>query len=90
MEELILVHLNPVSLEQEVYILSNNTETVPLIRKCTTEELPSVVAMSAAKYNIHYVKLAGSAAYAEEIRNRITEKVSTCFGADNDFVIELM
>lgn len=90
MEELILVHLNPVSLEQEVYILSNNTEMVPLIRKCTTEELPSVVAMSAAKYNIHYVKLAGSVAYAEEIRNRITEKVGTCFGADNDFVIELM
>ena len=90
MEELILVRLNPVELEQEVYIMSNNVETVPLIRKCTTEELSSVVAMSAAKYNIHYIKLAGSKTYATEIRNRLTEKINTCFGADNDFVIELM
>ena len=90
MEEMIVVRLNPVGLEQEVYIMSNSVETVPLVRKCTTEELPSMVAMSAAKYNIHYVKLAGSKVYAEEIRNRVTEKVSTCFGADNDFVIELM
>jgi hypothetical protein len=90
MEELILVRLNPVELEQEVYIMSNNAETVPLVRKCTTEELPSMITMSAAKYNIHYIKLAGSQVYAEEIRNRVTEKVSTCFGADNDFIIELM
>ena len=90
MEEIIVVRLNPVALEQEVYIMSNDTETVPLIRKCTTEELPSVVTMSAAKYKIHHIKLAGSKVYAEEIRNRVTEKVSTCFGADNDFIIELM
>lgn len=90
MEEMIVVRLDPVELEQEVYIISNSVEKVPLVRKCKTEELPSMVTMSAAKYNIHYVKLAGSKVYAEEIRNRVTEKVSTCFGADNDFVIELM
>ena len=90
MEEMIVVRLDPVALEQEVYILSNNTETVPLVRHCKTEELPSVITMSAAKYNIHYIKLAGSRIYAEEIRNRVTEKVSTCFGTDNDFIIELM
>ena len=90
MEEMIVVRLNPVGLEQEIYIMSNNVETVPLVRKCKTDELPSTVAMSAAKYNIHHIKLAGSKVYAEEIRNRVTEKVSTCFGADNDFVIELM
>ena len=90
MKELIAVRLNPVELQQEVYIMSSSTETVPLIRKCTIDELPSMVAMSAAKYGIHHIKLAGSAVYAEEIRNRVTEKVSTCFGADNDFIIELM
>ena len=90
MEELILVRLDPVALEQEVYIISNNVEMVPLVRKCTTDELPSVVTMSAAKYNIHHIKLAGSKAYTEEIRNRVTEKVSTCFGVNNDFIIELM
>ena len=39
MEEMIIVRLNPVVLEQEVYIMSNNVESVPLIRKCTLEEL---------------------------------------------------
>lgn len=90
MEEMIIVRLNPVELNQEVYIMSNNVEMVPLIHRCTLEELPSVIAMSAAKHNIHYVKLAGSKPYTEEIRNRVTEKINICFGKDNDFIIELM
>lgn len=90
MEEMIIVRLNPVELQQEVYIMSSNIETIPLTRKCTLEELPSTIAMSAAKYNINHIKLAGSKVYAEEIRNRVTEKINTCFGADNGFLIELM
>ena len=90
MEEIIVVRLNPVELQQEVYIMSSNVETIPLIRKCTLEELPSTIAMSAAKYNINHIKLAGSKVYAEEIRNRVTEKINTCFGSDNGFLIELM
>lgn len=90
MEELIVIRLNPVEIQQEVYIISSNTETVPLVQKSNINELPSVVAMSAAKYNIHHIKLAGAKDYAEEIRNKLTEKVNTCFGASNDFVIELM
>ena len=90
MEEMIIVRLNPVALEQEVYIMSNNTVEVPIVRKCNLEELPSMIAMSAAKYNINYIKLAGSKVYATEIRNRVTEKINTCFGADNNFLIELM
>lgn len=90
MEELILVRLNPVELQQEVYIMSNSLETIPLTQKCTIDELPSMIAMSAAKYNIHYIKLAGSKTYAAEICNRLTEKINTCFGANNDFLIELM
>ena len=90
MEEMIVVCLDPVALEQEVYIMSNNMEHIPLVRKCSLEELPSMVAMSAAKYSINHIKLAGSKVYAEEIRNRVTEKINTCFGADNGFLIELM
>lgn len=90
MEEMIIVRLNPVELQQEVYIMSSNVQTIPLTRKCTLEELPSTIAMSAAKYNINHIKLAGSKAYAEEIRNRVTEKINTCFGVDNGFLIELM
>lgn len=90
MEEMIIVRLSPVELHQEVYIMSSNAETIPLMHKCTLEELPSTIAMSAAKYNINHIKLAGLKMYAEEIRNRITEKINTCFGVDNDFLIELM
>ena len=90
MEEMIIVCLDPVVLEQEVYIMSNNVEKIPLVRKCTLEELPSMVVMSAAKYNISHIKLAGSEVYTTEIRNRVTEKINTCFGADNNFLIELM
>ena len=90
MEEMIIVRLDPVALEQEVYIMSNNVENIPLVRKCTLEELPSTIAMSAAKHDISHIKLAGSKVYATEIRNRITEKISTCFGVDNNFIIELM
>ena len=90
MEEMIVVRLNPVELQQEVYIMSNKIENVPLTHKCTLKELPSTIAMSAAKYNINHIKLAGSKTYAEEIRNIITEKINTCFGADNGFLIELI
>ena len=90
MEEIIIVRLDPVALEQEVYIMSNSVENIPLIRKCSLEELPSMIAMSAAKYNINHIKLAGSKVYTTEIRNRVTEKINTCFGAYNNFLIEFM
>ena len=68
MEEMIIVQLQPTDLEHSVYIISNNTEMVPLIKKATVEELPSVVAMSAAKYNINCIKLAGPHSYTCGIR----------------------
>lgn len=90
MEEMIMVRLNPTGLEQEIYIISNNSEYIPLTKKSTIEELPSVVAMSAAKYGINTIKLAGPHDYTCGVRDQVTAKINTCFGKDNNFVIELM
>lgn len=90
MNEMIVIQLQPTNVEHEIYIMSNNSEEVPLIRKATIEELPSVVAMSAAKYNINHIKLAGPKTYTAGVRNTLTEKINTCFGKDNKFTIELM
>jgi hypothetical protein len=90
MEEVIIAQVNPTTLEQIVYIISNDSERVPLIKTTTIEELPSVVAMSAAKYNIDYIKIAGPKDYTQGIRDILTAKVKTCFGEDNRFRIDLM
>ena len=90
MEEMIVVYLQPTEVKHDIYIISNNTEIVPLIKKTTIEELPSMIAMSAAKYNITHIKLAGPHSYTTEIRNVVTEKINTCFGKENSFLIELM
>lgn len=90
MEEMIVAQVSPIGLEQTVYIVSNNSEEVPIMKTVTIEELPSVVAMSAAKYKIDYVKIAGPKPYSEGVRDIITEKISTCFGKDNKFTIELI
>ena len=90
MEEMIVVQLRPTSLKHEVYIMSNNTEDIPHIVHSSIQELPSVIAMSAAKYNIHCIKLAGPRDYTSGIQNTIKEKINTCFGINNDFTIELM
>ena len=90
MDEVITIQVNPVTLEQVVYIFTNKIEKVPVTINTTINELPSVVAMSAAKYGIQYIKIAGAKSYAAKIRDTITEKINTCFGKDNGFVIELM
>lgn len=89
MEEMIIIRLNPTNLDQEMYVMSNNTEYIPIVKKCSINEIPITVATLATKYNIHYIKLAGAKDYTEGVRNQISKKINTCFGADNDFVIEL-
>lgn len=90
MEEMIVVQMNPTEPQHTVYIISNNTETVPLIKTATIEELPSVVAMSAAKYEIERIRLAGAREYTCGYRDILTAKFETCFGKDNNIIIELM
>ena len=90
MEESIIIQSNPTELVQTVYIISNASETIPLVRTCTMEEMPSVVAMNAAKFGINYIKLAGPKSYTSDLRNILMEKINTCFGKENNFTIELM
>ena len=90
MREEILIRLNPTQLNQEIYIMSSASETIPMELKCTIDELPSVVAMSAAKYKIQSIKLAGATSFALGIKDKLTEKINTCFGKENKITIELM
>lgn len=90
MEEMIVVQLNPTQTKQIIYVISNNSEEVPHKIESSIDELNSQVAMAAAKYNIRYIKLAGATDYTTGIRNSLTEKINTCFGKNNNFIIELM
>ena len=90
MNEMIFIYLQPTDATHTVYIMSNNSEIVPIIKKATIDELPSVVSMSAAKYNITHIKLVGPHDYTKGIRNTLTEKINTCFGKENNFLIELV
>lgn len=90
MEETIIVSLSPTELQHTIYIMSNNSEVIPIILKTTADELPSKVAMSAAKYNIHKIKLQGAKDYTLGIKTNLEQKINTCFGKQNDFIIELV
>jgi len=90
MREQIIIMLQPTELEHIIYIMSNNTETVPLVIKSKKEELLSTIAMSAAKYEINEIKLQGPQDYTLGIKEQLTKKVNTCFGANNKITIELI
>lgn len=90
MEETIYVQLKPTELEHNVYIMSNNSEVVPIVTKCTQETLLSTLAMSASKYGIDLIKIQGPHAYIEGIKNQLQTKINTCFGQNNNITIELI
>lgn len=90
MEEQIVVMLQPTELKHIIYIMSNNSENVPIVIQCPQEELLSTVAMSAAKYKITEIKLRGPQDYTLGIKEQLTNKVNTCFGLDNKITIELI
>lgn len=90
MHEQIIVMLQPTELNQTIYIMSNNSEIVPIIIQCSKDELLSTIAMSAAKHKIDEIKLQGPHDYTLGIKNQLTEKINTCFGMQNNLTIELM
>ena len=90
MEEQIVVMLQPTELKHIIYIMSNNSENVPIVIQCPQEELLSTVAMSAAKYKITEIKLRGPQDYILGIKEQLISKVNTCFGLDNKITIELI
>ena len=90
MSEKIVIQLKPTELKHYVYIFSDNCEEIPVTKAVLMEELPSFVSMSAAKYNINHIQLYGNKEYTAGIKNILSEKINTCFGKDNNFIIELM
>lgn len=90
MNEMIIVQVRPTELEQLVYVISNNSEIVPITIRCKQEELLSTVAMSAAKYEINEIKIQGAKDYTLGIKDQLTTKINTCFGVNNKINIELM
>ena len=90
MDEKIVIQVKPTELEHTIYIMSANSEEVPIVVKCKAEELLSTVTMSAAKYDINDIKIQGPQAYTMGIKEQLINKVNTCFGFDNKINITLM
>ena len=90
MENQIIVKLNQGILEQTVYIFTDESDTIPLIKTAPMDQLVSLVTMSAAKYNVRLIKLSGARTFALGVKNQLTEKIQTCFGKTDDFTIEFM
>ena len=89
MEDQIVIRTSPVE-KQYIYIFSSNEEFSPICKESTLEELFSVVAMSAAKYNIKKIKLSGAKDFTLGLKEQLTKKICTCFGKVDDFTIELL
>lgn len=89
MNEMIAIRLDPTKLQQEIYIMSNDMELVPIKTECTIDELPNRIVGIAERYNIHYIKLAGATEYTQGIRDKLIEAINYNVGADNDFIVAL-
>lgn len=90
MEEQIIIQVKPTELSHKIYIMSNSSEIVPIEVDALASELPSKVAMSAAKYNIDCIKITGPHDYTMGIKNTLTEKFNTCFGKNHNIKIDLI
>lgn len=88
----ICVLLKPTGLQHKVYVFSQDSVNTPaFITDATIDEIPSVVAMNAAKYQIYNIKIAGPHDYTARFKDLIAAKFSTCFGEKADqFSIELV
>jgi hypothetical protein len=46
--------------------------------------------MSAAKYNIRKIKISGAKDFSLGMKDKLTEKLNTCFGKSDLFTIEVL
>lgn len=90
MENKIVVRLEQSTLKHQIYIFTEDSDTVPICQEATMDDLMSVVAMSAAKYKIKKIKISGPKSFSLGIKDQLTEKINTCFGKSDDFIIELI
>lgn len=90
MENQIIIRVDQGVLKHQIYIFTDDSDTMPICQEATMENLMSIVAMSAAKYKIKKIKLSGPKSFSLGIKNQLTEKLVTCFGKIDDFTIEVM
>lgn len=90
MDNQIIVKLDPGMLKHKVYTFTEDSDTTPICQEAKIEELLSVVAMSAAKYKIKNIKLSGPKSFSLGIKDQLAEKITTCFGKMDGFIIDIM
>jgi hypothetical protein len=90
MENQIIVRMELGDLHYQVYIFTEESDTAPICQEATLDNLLSVITMSAAKYNIRKIKISGPKSFSLGIKDQLTEKINTCFGKSDDFIIDLM
>lgn len=90
MDNQIIIKIEPGKLKHYVYIFTEDSDTVPICEEATMDNLMSVIAMSAAKYKIKKIKLSGPKSFSLGVKDQLTEKINTCFGKTDDFIIEVM
>lgn len=90
MDERIVVSVKPTDRKHKIYIFSLKEEKVPVTLEATIDDLYSAVTMSAAKYKINDIYLTGPTAYTLGVKERLIEKINTCFGCNNDVTVSLM
>lgn len=90
MDNQIVVRLEQGALKHQIYIFTKDSDIIPICEEADMANLISVIAMSAAKYEIRKIKISGPKTFTIGIKNQLTEKINTCFGKTDDFIIELM
>lgn len=88
----ICVLLKPTGLQHMIYVFSADAVNTPAyVTTATIDEIPSAVAMNAAKYQIYNIKIAGPHDYTAKFKDLITQKICTCFGEQaKQFSVELV
>ena len=90
MDNQIIVRFNLGDFKHAVYIFTDESEKTPIYEEATTDNILSVIAMSAAKYNIRKIKISGAKDYSLGMKDKLTEKLNTCFGKSDVFTIEVL
>lgn len=88
MEKQIIVKFNFGNLNHDVFVYTDNG--ICEKKSANADNLLSIIAMESARYGVKKIKLCGATQYTAGIKNQLTEKITTCFGKADDFIIELL
>jgi hypothetical protein len=89
MREEIYIIIQPGIMEQTVYVFSEMLETIPLTLTSPMGSLADTILSAAQKYNICNIKIKGTQAYNQKIKEDILMKQNIYF-ANADLIIDLI